>query len=417
MKKIIIVIFFTLTDICFLFALENIDTINSKKRSYQFIIQDSPANLFSMRQFNQNYLTSYRYVNECLSDKKKNKLIRFIQDISDLLFFYPLTHEEGHRSILTSLEIGSISQPYFNSEGAAYVKGVKDIDLQRLRQNDLPNYIRLHTAGLESDYMLSNRIEELVLFNLDSKKNLIYGYLIRKLGLFSYYTLSMVPSFSPKLKEESNEQERDIVGHDVYGAIKNLYRPNIPFYRYTNYDDLTIEEQKFVKRVGYRAFLNLASPLFFKRLNIVRKNNLNISINTAYTMCPFGDFIDENIFIRYNQKYNVHAYLRQFENRNTWFMGGGLSLVDYQISSKFNTTVAAHLWNQPQSLDFNTTKSQFGGSGDILFKYIVLEHKSHNSMSLDLGLNYKTYGFLPEEVYLKEHFGARLGVTINLIQK
>lgn len=417
MKKIIIVIFFIFTDICFLFALENTDTINSKRRSYEFIIQDSPANLFSMRQFNQNYLTSYRYVSECLSDKKKNKLIRFIQEISDLLFFYPLTHEEGHRSVLTSLEIGSISQPYFNSEGAAYVKGVKDIDLQRLRQNDLPNYIRLHTAGLESDYMLSNRIEELVLFNLDSKKNLIYGYLIRKLGLFSYFTLSMVPSFSPKLKEESNEQERDIVGHDVYGAIKNLYRPNIPFYRYTNYDDLTIEEQKFVKRAGYRAFLNLASPLFFKRLNIVRKNNLNISINTAYTMCPFGDFIDENIFIRSNQKYNVHAYLRQFENRNTWFMGGGLSLVDYQISSKFNTTVAAHLWNQPQNLDFNTTKSQFGGSADVLLKYVVLEHKSHNSMSLDLGLNYKTYGFLPEEVYLKEHFGVRLGVTVNLIQK
>ena len=417
MKKLIVAFFTLISSVC-IFALNVNDSINfSKKMSYPIIIQDSPAKLFTMRQFNQNYLSSYSFLSHQLYNNFPKKFGYLVQYFSELFFLLPLTHEEGHRSILTSLNIGSISQPYYNKEGAAYVKGVPDSGLKYLRDNDLPDFIRLHTSGLESDYMLNNRIEELVIFGFESKKILNLDYLARKINIFSYYTLSMYPSLIPKLKEESNELERDIVGHDVYGAIKNLYRPNIPFYRYTNYDDLTTEELNFLKRVGNRALLNLASPLFLKPLNIIKKNKIKVSLGMGYTMCPFGDFIDENIFVIYNQKYNLHAYLRQYENRNTWFMGGGLSLVDYQISPKFKTTIAGHLWNQPQNLDFNTTNSQFGGSGDLLLKYIFLENKSNNSMSIDLGLNYKTFGFLPEEVIMKEHFGVRIGVTVNVIQK
>lgn len=401
-----------------IFATNRNDTINlNSKSSYSLIIQDSPTKLFTMRQFNQNYLSTYRYISDQLYLNFSPKYAYLIQYFSEFLFLLPLTHEEGHRSILTSLGIGSISQPYFNLKGAAYVNGVRDSELKNLRDNDLPNFIRLHSAGLESDYMISNRIEELIVFKSDIKRNLKLNYLVRKLSLLSYYTLSLIPGLNPIFKEENNELERDIVGHDVYGAIKNLHRPTISFYRYTNYTDLSNEEQKFVERVGYRALLNIVSPIFFKPLNIITKPNLKLSVSTGYTMCPFGDFIDENFFIQYNHKYNMHAYLRQFENRNTWFMAGGISLVDYQISPKFNTTLAGHLWSQPKNLDFNTTESQFGGSGDLLFKYIILENKSHNSMSIDLGLNYKTVGFLPEEVIMKEHIGVRLGVTVNLIRR
>ena len=40
-----------------------------------------------------------------------------------------------------------------------------------------------------------------------------------------------------------------------------------------------------------------------------------------------------------------------------------------------------------------------------------------NSMSVDLGLNYKTKGFLPEEVVMDKHLGVRLGVTFNIAHK
>ena len=417
--KIILLFIFSLS-ICGVYStnlVENNDTAKSlyKSKSYSFIIQDSPAKLSTMRQFNQNYLSTYRFLNNELNQIAPEKLSRLIQ-CSIELFLYPLTHEEGHRSILTSLGIGSISQPFFNLKGTAYVNGVKDSTLKNLRDNDLPNYIRLHTAGIESDYMLGNKMEEAIIFNSDSKKNLFIELSFRKMLTMAYYTLSLLPALNPKLKEES-ELERDIVGHDVYGAIKNLYRPNITFYRYTNYEDLTTEERKFVKRVGYRALLNLASPLFLKPLNIIRKENLMLSIGSGYTMSPFGDFIDENFYIQYNKKYNLHAYLRQYQNRNTWFPAGGVSLINCLLTSKLSSTIAGHFWSQPQALDFNTTKSSFGGAGDLLLKYIVLNTKQSNSLSVDLGLNYKTKGFLPEEVVMKEHFGICLGVSINLLQK
>ena len=413
MKKTIIVAIITVINIGITMALNTNDSIKSyNPKSYSFILQDSPSSSYSMRQFNQNYISSYGFLSEKLYANTPKKIGYLIQYFSEL-FLLPLTHEEGHRSILTSMNIGSISQPYFNSKGAAYVKGVRDVELIALRKNNLPSYIRLHTAGLESDFMLCNRIEEMLLFGFESNQNLKLDFIAHKLSLLSYYTFCLIPDLSPKLTEEPNEIDRDIVGHDVYGAIKNLHRPNIPFYRYTDYEDLTLEELGFVKRVGYRALLNLVSPVFIKSLNVINKKDFKLSVSTGYTMCPFGDFIDENYYIQYNQKYNIHGYFRQFENRNTWFMGGGLSLVNYQ----FNTTIAAHVWSQPKNLDFNTTESQFGGAGDLLFKYIVLKNKSHNSISIDLGLNYKTYGFLPEEVYLKEHVGIRFGLTVNFIRK
>lgn len=418
MKKTIVILIFITIYKCLIVASNKNDTIKIlNKYSYSLIIQDSPATSFTMRQFNQNYLSAYRYISNQLYSNLSSKQAYFIQYFSEFIFLLPLTHEEGHRSILTSMNIGSISRPYFNSKGAAYVNGVRDSELKHFRDSDLPNYIRLHTAGLESDYMISSRIEELVLLGGDIKRNLEISYFVRKLSLMSYYTGSLIPSINPKLKEETNELERDIVGHDVYGVIKNLYRPNEHFYRYTNYDDLTNEELRFLKRVGYRALINVASPIFFKKLILVNKPQVKLSLSAGYTMSPFGDFIDENVYLLLKNKYKIHAYLRQFENKQTWFPAVGASLTDYKFSSKFSTNISTHVWNQPEDMDFNTSESVTGGAIDMLFKYKLLNLSAGNSISFDLGVIYKTKGFLPEEVILDEHFGIRIGTTINLIKK
>ena len=127
-------------------------------KEYSFLIMDTPHQLYSMRQYNKNYLSALRLVvtrsSEVLGPLRTNILHQLAS-----LFLAPLTHEEGHRSVLTHLGIGSISKPFFNEKGAAYVMGVRDSELKDLRDTDLPNYIRLHTAGIESDYMLVDRIQ------------------------------------------------------------------------------------------------------------------------------------------------------------------------------------------------------------------------------------------------------------------
>lgn len=164
MRKILVLVLLTWS-FCNAFA-QN-DSIR-KTTDYSFIIQDSPSQLFTMRQFDQSYLSGYRlFVKGLYSVTKKEFLLEIIQLASETFFLMPLTHEEGHRSILTANNIGAISQPYFNKYGAAYVKGVTDQTLQNLRDNDLPTYIRLHTSGSESDYMLTKRMESIASFGQD----------------------------------------------------------------------------------------------------------------------------------------------------------------------------------------------------------------------------------------------------------
>ncbi len=348
-----------------------------------------------------------------LYENSKNGIVaEVIQFGMYSLFFMPLTHEEGHRSILTGKGIGAISQPYFKLNGAAYVKGVTDQTLQDLRDNDFATYIRLHTGGLESDYMLTKRVEAIACFEQDEIKYIKWEYAIRKLSIMQYYVMGLF-NYEIDLKEENNELDRDIVGFDTYGAARHLYRPTMDFYRYTKYEDLTGEEKKFVKRLGYRSFLNLLNPLMIGKGNIKLTENIKYNIGLGYTMSPFGDFVDENLWVKYKEL-NIGFYARQFQNRENWFNGFGLSINDYRPIEKLSVTLAGHYWQQPINYDFNTSDYFTGGAIDADFKYFFMNKRNITlkGFSIDLGMIYKTKGFLPEELFLDEHFGVRVGTTI-----
>ncbi|MBN2699449.1 MAG: hypothetical protein JXR52_11550 [Bacteroidales bacterium] len=368
-----------------------------------------------MRQVNQDYLSGYRLLARGLYAAFENDYWADLVLVGVHSFFLmPLTHEEGHRSVLTVQNIGSVSQPYFNKDGAAYVKGVTDQTLQELRDNNLPVYIRLHSAGLESDYMLTRRVESIGSFGLDAFQNVKWEYWLRKLAILQYYVSGLF-RFEVDIEEEENELDRDIVGYDTYGAARHLYRPGMEFYRYTRYDELTGEEQKFVRRAGYRSLLNLLNPLIIGKTNFKITSDLMFNAGMGYTMAPFGDFIDENIWIKYRDL-NLQLYARQFQNRDSWFPGFGVCVTDLQLHNRVFATISGHFWNQPDDFNFNTGDSFNGGAIDIDVRFFFLNNRNAwlDGLSLDLGLIYKTAGFLPEEVNLDKHFGIRIGSTIRL---
>mgnify|MGYP006282368169 CR=1 FL=1 len=390
------------------------DTINYTS-DYAFIMQDSPTQLFTMRQFNQSYLSGFRLLSKGLYSSINNDLVSdYIQMGLEAFFLMPLTHEEGHRSILTVNNIGSVSQPYFNEQGAAYVKGVTDEALRNLRDQDLPTYIRLHSGGLESDYMLARRMERLGSFQQDEFRHYKWDYWARKLGILQYYVSGLF-QYEIDIKEEENELDRDIVGFDTYGAARHLHRPDMPFYRYTRYDELTRQEKNFVKRMGYRSFLNLLNPLIIGNENFQLSETLKFNIGMGYTMAPFGDFMDETVWLKY-KSLNIEFYLRQFQNKENWFHGSGLSLVDFAFTKKLYATISGHFWEQPEDFDFHTSEHFVGGAIDLDFSYFFLTKNDIRlkAYSLDVGMIYKTEGFLPGELYLKDHFGMRIGTTIRL---
>lgn len=387
---------------------------DSTTTDYSFILQDSPAQLFSMRQVNQSYLSAYRLFARGLYATTPNEGVAdLIQIMVQSFFFLPFTHEEGHRSILTALNIGAVSQPYFNKHGAAYVKGVRDITLKNLRDTDLPNYIRLHTAGIESDYMLTKRMEDMAGFGFDNFKNYKWEYWMRKAGIMQYYLTGLL-NYDIDLKEESDELQRDIVGHDVYGAARHLYRPHMNFYRYTRLSHLSKPEKKFVKRLGYRSFLNLLNPLMLGKENFSIGEHTKMNVGLGYTMSPFGDFMDENLRIAHKNHY-ISLYARQFQNRMHWLHGFGLTFHRLEVGKNLYATFSGHFWQQPENLDFNTSKSFSGGAIDIELQYFFNTGLLHGikRCSIDLGFIGKTKGFLPEEIYLDKHYGIRLGTSIS----
>ena len=386
-----------------------------RKAIYSFIIQDSPAKLFTMRQFNQDYLSGYRLYTHLTENYFSPKLNYLIQAVTSFIFFIPLTHEEGHRSILISRNIGSISQPFFLSKRGGYINGVTDKSLTDLRDKDFPDFARLYTSGLESDYMLNHREETLFAFGKEKFKNLGVEYLMRKAMILQYYLMGFI-KFDTDGAEESNELNRDIVGNDVYGIIRQLHRPEMAFHRYTKYSDLTLEEINYLRKMGYRSFLNLINLNIMGIPNIRVSGNTTVNIGLGHTMCPFGDFTDEDLWIKYRRKLMIETYFRQFQNKDNRFLAGGIGIKDYPVTDKFISSVNIHIWNQPINLGFNDSDGKLGGAIEWVGKYFFMtnQKRQQKGISLDLGFTYKTAGFLPEEIKMQRNFGLRLGTSIAL---
>ena len=169
--------------------------------------------------------------------------------------------------------------------------------------------------------------------------------------IMQYYLMGFV-KYDVDATEETNELHRDIVGNDVYGIVRQLHRPAMTFQRYTRYSDLTTEEINYLKKMGYRSLFNLVNLNIIGIPNIHLSRNLSINFGMGHTMCPFGDFIDENLWMKYKKKWMIDTYFRQYQNRGNWFLAGGVGIKDYPLTDKFFSSVNIHIWDQPVNLWF-----------------------------------------------------------------
>lgn len=411
LKKIFLLILFVLQN-NYTFGQDStlISTTN-----YSIVMMDSPAKLFTMRQFNESYVSFYGFFSKSLHTHIKSKfLANLIEPLIQGLILMPLTHEEGHRSVLTAKGIGSISQPFFNKDGLAYVNGVTDQTLINLKNSDPASYIRLHNGGLESDYMIAKRIEDMVSFDKADYKYYNWEYFSRKAGVVQYIAMGLF-EYELDKKEEKNELDRDIVGHDVYGTVRHLFRPDMEFYRYTRYKDLTKREKEYLDNLGYHSFLNLLNPILFGKSGFRINKDMKVNLGAGHMLAPFGEFVDENIWLKY-KGYNISLYLRQFHNKNHWSNGIGIGIHEYDLSNKIIISLRGHYWKQPQDYSFTTADMYNGGAIDLKIRYRFWNdsNKTIPGFSYDFGFVSKTKGFLPEEVMLEEHNGFRLGFTLEM---
>jgi hypothetical protein len=367
-----------------------------------------------MRQVDQDYLSGVRLFSKVTNDNLEPAFSYSIQAAACLLAFKTFPHEEAHRSILVGQEIGSVSHPFLLSERGGYVTGVTDNTLKNLRDARFPTFIRLHTAGFESDYMLATREETLLSLQDETYNNLFIDYLFRKAALIGYFTMGIL-KHDIDGPEEPDELQRDIVGNDFYGVIRHLHRPGMEFKRYTRYEDLTGEELHYMRRLESRTFLNLLNANLIGVRNFRITDTLSANAAMGHCMGPFGDFIDEKFWFVYKGTLKINAYMREFQNRENWFPGAGVGISRYPVTKRSEVSLNIHVWKQPLNLGFNEKEGKAGGAVDVGGSCNLLtKPKSQlKSLSLELGMIYKTAGFLPEEIVLDEHFGFRFGFGIG----
>ncbi|MBP4142535.1 hypothetical protein J3S90_12050 [Flavobacterium sp. P4023] len=393
---------------------------NAQNKYYSYNFYEGKGYLFTMNQSNDLMLNSIRYIGGSVNDKylseKEKKLYSTGLSLFTGLLGQAITHEEGHRSVLSELGIGSISKPLFDKHLVAKVTGVSDQTLMNLRDSDLSDYIRLHTAGLESDYAYLKKSDAFLNFNEEKNEVLYPDYIMRKLGTQFYYLTNLF-TMKPGIKEEDDpELERDIVGHDLYGMIRHLHRPTMEFYRYTERGDLTTEEKAYARRMGYMSFFNFLNPNIWKRIeyNLSKEVEANFSVN--YSLAPFGDFVEQNVYLTIKGKYKINPYFRQYFNKSYTFLAGGINLHNYTFrDGKFLLNSSIDFWEQPKNLEFRNKEGKFGFGLRSEFA-VRFSNWNTNTKSayFNLGASYKTDGFIPESPSLKEDFRIHLGFVLAI---
>lgn len=380
--------------------------------SYTFLVLEGAELPLTQRQINENFLSLHRLALRGLGNVYERPEVRLIHLAIDALFLLPLTHEEAHRSVLNSERIGSVSQPWFGSDGTARVLGVRDDTLRQLRDRDLPTFIRLHTAGLESDSRICLNAETLAAWDQDRIELLWTDHAVRRLSLIAYLADGLV-RWSPETEQEEDELARDIVGHDVYGAARHLHRPTMPFRRYTDWSDLTAVEQRFVRRVGWRSLANLGSPLLWGRAAWDWGGQRRVAASLAHGLTPFGDALELNGWLARPAQWGLHAYGRAMQNRRAWFPAVGMRWADLAPSKRACADVTVHVWQQPSRLAFNTAHGEWGAALEGILRLRISRPLDRVILFVDLGVLAKSRGYLPEAPSLGGLVLPRLGCSLR----
>ncbi len=394
-------------------------TKNSQQQEiYPLTLYDTRLDYFSMRQADELAVDIMLFS----SDRAKDTLDQYtdktwanilLDGVLGLTYVSTVevwSHEEGHRSILTNHGISSR-----NSWIDGEVDHVSTQTLHDFKKNNYVDFIRLHTAGIESDAMEISDFEERLVFghNRDSSvyvplwtlKLINFGYIFDKSKGDGVHE----PGYDELVQE--NELDRDIVGHDVYGFVRHLFTRNDISYqrRYSNRDLFSAEEKRYHKKVRRRAWLNFLDSNLFRWWFQWDIAGYDTSVGFNYYLSPFGDVTDLNILAA-SAKNRGKITIRQMRNHERNFYG--LQLKDYRrpLGDKFWLTSSINLWQNPENSDFFSRKSIFGWAAEFKLEYAL-----NRWVNISAGLLSKSKGFLPgiNDNNLHSLTSASIGIVLK----
>ena len=362
--------------------------------------------------------------------------------IADFITFLPIPltsgwmHEEFHRAVLAKHGIGSYNDmndlPI--TKTLVNVSHITDENLSRLKNESPQDMIRLSEAGIEGQYLMSNKINNEAFFS--NTKSISFTPLFSNLNSLLYVLICSNKSYSDKIIDQETNSEgsditkRDAVGLDFLSYTYDLFRPNEPYQnrgihssgiginRYIKYSQLTSEEQSYLLGQGLLQFINLLNPisLMLTSYKLGTEKDGSVTRGNLYFnhwLTSFGYDISTTGLLQYHTN-NFAFTLHNYVNKNQWMPGIELETFDYLLGKnviKVPIPVTARImaWLQPQNQLFFSPKSQLGGLIEAKIQYPLLK-----SIYPYISVTAKTNGWVAGNVYLESNISGSLGLRVNL---
>ncbi len=386
------------------------------------------------------YQAMHSSVDRGLQEKNTAPILRRLTLVGlDILTYeLPLSaawmHEEWHRAVMTRRHVGSHNDVYdlklFST--LISVSHETDEDLSRMKAESPSDFVRMSSAGIESETVQNLYLEKDIYFNNSKTWNM--GILwMNAVQNFSYIHMCNSKE-STQTTQKQNDldgtdiSKRDFTGLDCLGWVYDLHRPDEPYQsrgihpsgiginRYRTLEDLTDREKTYLKTQEYLNLLNFADPFLFHiyRLGSEAGDKKETHSEFAWNfklqhfLTSFGYDIDALLFLKNeNNKYliTMHNYF----NDTHYFSGISAEVIDFQVSRSLSLDLTLSLWFQPEKQKFETGMSQLGGL--VESKFLFGEKESWRPYFF---VRAKEQGWVAGVVDLDKAFAAGFGLTAKL---
>jgi hypothetical protein len=258
-------------------------------------------------------------------------------------------HEEGHRAAMFASGVPSrqvFNNLFYRADeqcDSGSVCGMTDEQIGAVKTRSSAEWVRVQEAGMETELEQIRRVEKDVLFYGQPGYQQIPFYFLYVTSVIGYRAACAQPggiTEESAMEESETITNRDFTGPDCTGAANDLFRPDEPYEargphpkggvrRIRTYDELTPEEQRYLRTMRNLSFLNLLDP------NLIGLTGLNVELGGAPTrvnaalghhLTSFGDAFFVSLFARRNQS-RLYGELMLFRNQTGHFPGLRVELV------------------------------------------------------------------------------------------
>jgi len=349
---------------------------------------------------------------------------------SDFILMYaPLgdgwLHEEYHRAVMSRFNINSFNDMNTFPLGAEIVSvnHVSDEDLIRFKNESPADFIRMHVAGIEGEYLLIDKLE---------KNNFFYGqglvneilYLLSTLNSISYVNICTQPGYIDEETDRMNSIEtlipdRDFTGFDFTAWVYDLYNPEEPYVdrgvhpsgtgidRYIKTTDLSEEQLAYLKKQGSLQLLNMLSPMLYTVKTIPLKNGMNFNFAFRHFLTSFGSDISFNLFLKTGNQNLILAY-HHANNYVKAYPSIEASIFEQTVNIRNNTFLLTPRFIagiQPKEQEFNTRSAGFLGYFGCRLDWIT--SKVYPWIELEA----KSKGWVAGNEYLDSNLKFKAGIS------